>query len=389
MKETEKNNLPLETELKDAIKKRRVWLLLNGVFLLVCLGLAAAIYMINLEGQGAAIKTKLRSLSDQFGRVGSGASEVNQPNLVRRAIDGVMVEPDKANLAPVAIMIENYIDSRPSVFLAKANLVYEAEAEGGVTRFLALYASGEKLAKIGPIRSARPYYVDWAEEFDAVYVHCGGSPEALVKIIKDDVIDMNEFYNGGYFWREPKRSAPHNIFTSSDNLYKYQKNKNLAVGNFLSWQYKDEAVEANRPEQASTTIYFPGPDYVVAWQYNKKDNDYVRYLAGEIHVDEDGSIIKAKNIVIQYVPAIVLDEKLRLEMKTIGSGQAIVCLDGICQKGIWKKNNESARTRFYYENVATNPGGSSTVVTEQDNEVKFNAGTTWIEVVRPEIEVGY
>lgn len=294
---------------------------------------------------------------------------------VRRLIDGVYVEKGKENFFPIAAVIENHIDARPQAGLSKADYVIEAEAEGGITRFLAVFADGEKIDKIGPIRSARPYYVDWTEEFAALYVHCGGSPDALAKIIKDKVLDFNQFYKDNYFWRSDDRPVPHNVYTSTDQLNQYLSEKKKSEGSFLSWNFKDDNPLPAEKKGEDIKIKFKTPDYYVDWIYNKNSNDYSRILAGQKHKDNDGSEVKAKNIVVQYVKAYVIDASMRLKMSYIGAGKAVVCLDGKCSEGTWKKNTNSARTRFY---------------NKDGKEFSFNAGTTWVEVVRPErtVEIG-
>jgi len=293
-------------------------------------------------------------------------------NCVHRKIDGVLVPANQAEIYPVAVIIENHPEARPSVALAEANLVYEAEVEGGITRYMAIYADGRDIEAIGPIRSVRPYFIDWARELSAMTIHCGGSPEALAILARGEVLDLNEFYNGDFFWRDERILAPHNIFTSSKNLYQYLENKGITRSVLLSWQYKDDLVLEERPRSGEINIGYKKPDYVVKWLYNPEDNKYSRYLANEQHRDLSGKPITAKNIIIEYVEAEVIDDELRLKMNHIGSGEAIICLDGNCNKGKWKKLTSAARTRFY---------------NEQSEEIKFNTGTTWIEVVRPERDI--
>ncbi len=316
---------------------------------------------------------------------------------VRRNLDGEYVKSGEENLYPIAVIIENLVEARPQSGLSRASLVFEAETEGNITRFLAFFDGGANIEKIGPVRSARPYFIDWTREFSALFVHCGGSPQALAQIANEDIFNINEFYQGDFFWREKRRPAPHNIFTSSENLKKYLKLNKAEEGRFLPWQFKDNASWAERPEKSEIAVNFPLPDYMVKWEYDKENNNYTRYMAGRIHKDANGEEIKAKNVVIEYVGARVIDEELRLKMEHIDSGQAIVCLDGRCEKGEWRKRTSEARTRFYKIikppldkgplrhsfSEARGEGGFP------GEEFKFNTGATWIEVVRPEYQVSY
>ena len=371
-------------------KGKRLWLLLIITGVVAIVGSAAwYFYSVSAHNNDAARTQSLKELSIGFGKA-SGTSTDRIADLKPRLIDGVPVEGGQENLYPVGVMIENHIDSRPSAGLARANLVYEAEAEGEITRFLAFYASGEDIKKIGPVRSARPYYVDWAEELDAAYFHCGGSPDALAKLTADNAIDVNEFYNGALFWRDSVRPAPHNVYTSRQNIDKYLNDNNLVDGNFLPWEYKTEANLDARPTSQTVTIGWPA-GYNVSWQYDQTANDYTRYLDNKMHQDENGDIVKAKNVIIQYIPARVMDAEMRLDMDVLGEGEALVCLDGTCQKGVWKKNKISARTRFYASpQLEESTAVGTTTVTQNlssGEEFKFNPVTTLVEVVRPEVEV--
>lgn len=291
----------------------------------------------------------------------------------RRLIDGVFVDDDnKVNPPILAAMIDNHPDARPSFGISKANLVIEAEAEGGVTRFMAIFSNSEEIEKIGSIRSARAYFVDWAQEYGALYAHCGGSPEALVKIEQDGVSDLNEFYNAPYYWRGKEKRAPHNVYTSSEKISSYLDDNGVEEGKFEPWQFKEDLEKDKRPVKQQIKISFPLPGYSVEWNYDKENNIYVRKMGNDFHKDGMGDIISVKNVVIQYASAREVDEKLRLDMDIIGHGNAQICLDGTCQKGEWRKKDSKSRTRFYADN---------------GKEFEFNAGQTWVEVVRPEREV--
>lgn len=388
-------NKNIETKNNKTAKGKYFWLLLNIILFFLVTGLIIAIFLIFQKSNSGNASTpfSLKDLSIRLSGYKDKLANSNNQNieLVRRVLDGVLVAKGKENYYPVAIMIENHIDARPTASLARANLVYEAEAEGGITRFLAIYTSGDELKKIGPIRSARSYFLGWVEELSATFWHCGGSPDALAEIIKDNVIDINEFYNGSLYWRDQNRPAPHNIYTSSANIKKYLNEKSLTEGKFLIWEFEEDELAENRPENQVIVIGWPS-GYNVAWHYNKQRNDYVRFMNNHEHQDENGDNIYAKNVLVQFIPAQVIDEEKRLKMDVVGKGQALVCLDGKCEPAVWQKNNQSARTRFY-KKVATNSSANLATTSIENlyigEEFKYNVGTTWIEVVRPEIKVTY
>ena len=350
-----------EGKIKKPVNQKIIWLVF-GAFICVLFLLVFIVY-----SQSRRHDNSKNDNQD----INSGVQPAT--NQVRRYLDGVLVDAGKENLYPIAVVLDNFGANQSQAGLSRANIVYEAEAEGRITRYLAVFADWQNIKEIGPIRSARPYFVEWAEEYSALFVHCGGSPEALVKIAKENIFDFNEFYNGKYFWRETKEEAPHNVYTSGKQLDSYLEKKQIGLGKFLTWNFKDDALLGERPTGQKMTVKFKG-EYAVNWQYDQAANEYLRFLNGKQHQDKDGKNITAKNVIIQYVPATEIDEDLRIKMDTIGSGEALVCLDGKCEPGEWRKKNSGARTRFYKVNK---------------EEVSFNTGSIWIEVVRPEYKVEY
>ncbi|MFA6393389.1 MAG: DUF3048 domain-containing protein [Patescibacteria group bacterium] len=349
------------TEVMGGLKK--TWPFLAGAILIIGLGFLA----------GGELRARLFEVNffENQPDPGENFSPNNENQEIKfvRIIDGVEVTPDKENLLPIAVMIENHPDSRPSAGLSRASLVYEAEAEGGITRFLAVFADTADIPKIGPIRSARPYYVRWAGELQSLYVHCGGSPEALLKISREDINDLNEFYNAGSFWREPSRPAPHNVYTSGDKLAEYitrKKIENKGSEEIAPFKYKKEAPEADRPESSEITVFFKGNDFTAGWKYDKLRNDYARTQTGEAQLDEDRSEIRAKNVILRFVQSAIIDDYGRREITDIGEGKAKVCSDGKCAEAVWKKEDKNSKTAYF------NGMGA---------EIELNAGITWVEVV--------
>lgn len=293
-----------------------------------------------------------------------------------RLIDGMLISEEDKEFYPLAVMIENNEVARPQSGLDKANLVIEVPVEGGITRFLAIFADGEKVDKIGPIRSARPYFFDWAKEFDALYCHVGGSPEAL-KILKRDysIYNLDQYFQSKYYWRSSKQARPHNVYSSSELLYRAVEDIKLQQENFDVWKFKEDLPLSERND-ITEDIIIDFSTYInrAEWRYNKENNEYLRYQAGIQHLTSEGNQIKAKNVIIQETSIISLDEKDRKKIKIIGAGNAIIFLDGKIIKGYWKKLSAKERTKFY----------------DQDNkEVEFNRGSSWIEVVGKNVDLRY
>lgn len=299
--------------------------------------------------------------------------------LMPRKIDGVLVARGQENIFPYAVMVENHFEARPQSGLNQANLVYEALAEGGITRFMAIYASGDEVKEIGPVRSARPYFLDWVKEFGALFVHHGASFEAWDNIKKFEIFDLDQWYNPKYFYLRKDKVVPHNDFTSSALIEKALQDKDAPKkSDFEPWLFKEDnerVFDSQYTELAETiVIKYSQLAYQVKWVYDKEKNEYLRFDGGRPHLDSEGKQITAKNIAVERNQAEIVSEEGHLLMGTVGLDEAIVFQDGIAIKGHWEKKSREGRTRFY------GPGGQ---------EVKFNRGTTWVEVVKKETALEY
>ncbi len=275
-------------------------------------------------------------------------------------------------------MIENSIAARPQSGLDKADVVYEALAEGGITRMMAIYAcSGDDAESIGPIRSARSYFVDWVEGWDAMYAHAGGSPDALALIEADNVLDLNNHGDGTYFWRSSSRSSPHNLYTSYEGLKGFAEKLGYDLkGQYKELEFKDDGALEERPDSQEIVIHFSGANYRVGWVYEKESNQYLRYLARQEHKDlVTGEQIKAKTIIVMRVNQnVVAADARRLFMDTVGEGDAIIFQDGKVLEATWEKKLKSDRETFYNEN---------------GEEIALNRGQIWIEIVKPDTNIEY
>ncbi|MEI6835746.1 MAG: DUF3048 domain-containing protein [Candidatus Falkowbacteria bacterium] len=283
---------------------------------------------------------------------------------VRRLLDGEMVAPELAKLRPYAVMIDNFPAARPESGLSAASLVYEAPVEGGITRYLAFFTPDKAPSEIGPIRSARSYFLNWAKEASATYVHVGGSAQALDLAKNLGTSNLDEFFKGSYFWRSDSRMTPHNVLSSADNLNKYRISSGESGPDLIPWQFKD-ALASGTPIISQIKIKYP-TGYAIYWQYQENTNDYVRYQDNALYLDANSQKVIAKNIIVHLASFKVVDDKLRLEMANDLSGQALLCQDGNCKLGVWKKNSSTSRAKYY---------------DKKGLEFTFNAGNTWIEVI--------
>ncbi len=308
--------------------------------------------------------------------------QVPQPQVVPvatvpRLLDGVLVPTQDANHFVYGVMIDNNKEARPTASLAEASVVYEAMAEGGVPRLLALFPASASLDKIGPVRSARPYFIDWAGEWGAALIHSGGSPEALSRLRTDSSVrNLDEIGpNGKYFFRDLTRATPHNLYTSSNLLG--QAARDLAwpsQGAFQSWQFKDPAPLAERAEiTPPLQLRFYERVYTVEWRYDRLTNRYGRFQGATSVEDETRHVIGADVIIVQFLPVHVLDAIGRLQMKTTGQGEAKIFQDGKMIPALWQKAS----------------GGRTVFTDESGRELKFNRGKIWVEVRPKELPMSF
>lgn len=355
--------------LKDflwAIKKNRRLQIVLGVLLLIVI--AGAGWFV-FGGSNAGPETATPPVSDRAPLI-----PVNEkPAQIRRFTDGVMVDSGKENLRPRAVMIENLVTIRPQRGLSQANVVYEALAEGGIARFLAIYSSEQLPKEIGPVRSARPYFVELANEYRSVYFHAGGSPQAITLLKETSTIENVDSILGGspYFQRQKiDRAIEHNLFINPLLVALLFRDREMKdEGTFEPWKFKsDPLLDARTTTEQKVTIDFSSFSYEVEWRYDRASNAYLRWNGGEQQKDElNVNPLTAKNVIVQYTKTkSATDGKGRLDVTLFGEGRAQIFQDGKLIEATWRKEDSNARTRFYNQN---------------DEEVQFNAGPTWVEII--------
>ncbi len=298
-------------------------------------------------------------------------------------LDGLPVSSsDKVVPQVLGIMIDNHPDARPHQNgLESASIVYEAPAEGGITRYLAIFDASKTVSKAGPVRSARPYFIDWIREYGAApYLHSGGSPEALAILAQDgSVWDANEFARGQYFWRSHETIAPHNLFTSSSlwSALIERYSEYFPSRPWSGWQFDTSAQVSAVPMSTSSVSIVYAPDYTVSWKYNTTIQRYLRYINGTQMFDRSGKPIMADNVLVQTVKMKTIDDYGRKEIDTVGSGEAWILTKGREVKATWEKKTAAARTRFL--NAALTDVG--------DVDGQLTPGVTWVQVVPSEVKI--
>ena len=273
----------------------------------------------------------------------------------------------------LVVIVENSPAARPQSGLAEASIVYEVMAEGGITRFLALYWD-EIPEKIGPVRSARPYMIEIAREYNAVLLHAGGSPGAYAMLAENKIDYIDQIYNGQYYWRSNDRKAPHNLYTGNIRIQRY-------LDRILGQEYEDrfrfqQVSFIKADDEKSDYINLPlWAGTTVIYKYNSQENQYYRYYGfmETPHLMDNNRQITAKNIIIQFAKTRQIDDVGRLEVDLEGRGQALLFRDGIVVEGSWEKDTDNL-TKYY--NCTGQP-------------MILNPGQTWIEVIPDTIKVEY
>lgn len=279
---------------------------------------------------------------------------------------------------PMAVVIENYAPIRDQQSgLNEAAIVYETLTEGGITRFLAIF-NGDSVDRIGPVRSARPYFVSWASEYRAALAHVGGSPEALENLKNNArVLNIDEFADSKTIIRLRQYSAPHNAYTSTDAILKKLMDadyeKPLDAPRFIFKEADDVSGDIRL-----ISVNFSTEPYLVKYIFDEDEKKYLRYNGETPHHN-----IKAANVIIQYTSQEILDHEQRRRIQTTGTGRAIVFRDGQAFEAIWQRDASvndpnqppsATFTRFF---------------DKQGKEIELNRGQTWIEVVPADVAVNY
>jgi len=403
-----KKNKRLRTQ-KELSKKmkinRKLFIIIGGVLLyLASAGISyAAFHFLGGPSTGLISPVTTPQGGDGF------KIDPNAPKTEKCPLNGGMFSKAERQIwekrRPLTVMIENHAEARPQSGLSRADVVYEAVAEGGITRFLAVfYCGAAEEITLGPVRSARTYFMDFASEYGdfPLYVHVGGAnkpgPANALGQIGDygwlaKGNDMNQFSIGfPVFWRDYERighpvATEHTMYSTTDKLWGVAAKRGLnAVDddgkkwdtNFTEWKFKDDEKSEARGTVDKITFSFweNSPDYAVSLEYNKDSNQYLRFNDGQPHKDLDNdSQIQAKTVIIQFMKEKgPIDEIKHILYGTTGTGKALIFQDGKAVEGTWTKEKRQSRTKF------TDKSGK---------EILLNRGPIWIEIVPTGRPVNY
>lgn len=282
-------------------------------------------------------------------------------------LTGLEVPDAAARTKPVtAIMLENSPDARPQSGLKESGVIYEAIAEGGITRFLVLYQQ-EKPMVVGPVRSLRMHFVDWLAPYNASIAHVGGSRAALNEVRNESKYrDIDEFFNGASYWRANDRYAPHNVYTSFERLDALNKFRGFTQSEFSSFSRVDGEPHES-PNATKIQVKVSSPTYNSSYSYDAKTNTYARSQGGEPHKDrEKGQITPSVVIAMKVNMQREMQDGYRENITTIGTGKAYIFQNGTVQEATWQKNSRSASIVF---------------TDSEGKELPLVRGQTWITAV--------
>jgi len=299
--------------------------------------------------------------------------------------------PDEASAkrAVTAIMIENSPDARPQSGLKDSGVVFEAIAEGGITRFLVIYQE-QQPGLVGPVRSVRPYYIDWAAAFDASIAHIGGSYNALKEVRNGSYRDIDQFFNPGAYYRAGDRASPHNVYTTFERLNTLNAQKGYTGSNFIGFTRipvptKKALSPAQKKAQAAKTpalaaanniqVDISGGLYNSNYTYDGTAKNYVRSEGGAPHVDREQGQITPKVVIVMKVPvSLGFEDGYREQMQNIGSGEAYLFQNGTVQPVTWNKADKKTQLRF---------------LDAAGKDVGLERGQTWITAIAPDKAVAW
>jgi len=267
------------------------------------------------------------------------------------------------NIAVFAI-VENSVDARPQSGLNSADIVYETMAEGGIPRFIALYQKND-VQKIGPIRSARSYFLDISKEYNLPFAHCGGSQEALDMISNEKLMSMNEMTNASTYWRDSIRKAPHNLYTSTQKLRELVKSKKFEYKPIVNLKFNKIYWNNTKLSKATNVLLKVNKYYNT--NYTFKNGFYLKSMDGKPSTNKDDNLPLAfKNIVVQITSIKTQADGNHLDIELVGSGNGYVISNGKFVKMHWNKETVTSQT------ILTDDKG---------NDLPLNPGNTWWNIV--------
>ena len=322
---------------KEENNKLKIFIILAILIILTTAAILA--YMILFKDKN---EDEIISLGTEEGNIGE----------IEEVVEDTGIKIYSGNDRPIAVMIDNHKAAWPQAGLQKAYAIYEIIVEGGETRLMAIF-KGQNVEKIGPVRSSRHYFLDYALENDAIYAHYGWSPKAESDIKSLGVNNINGItQNSSSFWRIKQKSSPHNVLTSISKLKEIAKNKKYkttssskSILNYVSNEVElENGAKANKVKIPYSTLH------TTSYQYDPETKVYTRYARGSKQTDfETGKAITTKNIIITFVKNIPLNDgenKDRQNLSNIGTFKGYYITNGKAIEIKCVKESRKAKTLY-------------------------------------------
>lgn len=272
-------------------------------------------------------------------------------------------EKTSKNTAFMAI-VENSNDARPQSGLVDADIVYETMAEGGIPRFIALFQKNSPV-QIGPIRSARPYFVNIASEYNLPFGHCGYSDEAKAMIENNKLMSLNEFFLTGFYWRSRERKAPHNLYTSAKRLRDAAFSRDYITEQKVKLKFNKDFWLSDSHSTAQSIDLKLNKYYSTSYSY--KNGKYYKSMNNEPSLNkEDSRPIAVNNVVVQMTSIKLQADNQHLAIALTGQGTGYVFSNGKYTKMKWYKKDVSSPTILMDENGL---------------DIPFSPGNTWWHII--------
>jgi hypothetical protein len=303
------------------------------------------------------------------------AAQTQESELVKSYLTGEDVDASIGRRRPIAVMFGNTSEATPQSGIGNAGVVYEAPVEGEITRLMGILEDYDSLERIGSVRSCRDYYIFYAKEFDAIYTHYGQAAYALPYLEAGYVDNLNGLTLGGTaFYRTTDRQAPHNAYTN----YEYLQNGIAALGYSQEYSedytghylFADEGTETTLENGITANVVkLDNFTYNHPWfTYDSETKEYSRFQYGAEQVDElTGEQLTCDNIILQYSTYRAYDSNGYLNVDVMPDGTGKYITRGKAIDIRWEKDAPLGITHYYDEN---------------DQEIRLNTGTTWVEIVQ-------
>lgn len=360
-------------------RNKKIKLLIAGIAVLAVILIVLTVVMVSKKSKkddtGDTTKNT-NELSTEEEATASDTTEEQEPvrdGMVISDLTGEWIDESLENNRPVCIMINNIIDAIPQSGIGSADIIFEMKVEGSLTRLLCVFKDYDDITKLGPVRSARHYYVEVTDMLDGIYAHFGWSPLAEETIPALGVNNLNGLTMGdNVYYRDSARYAPHNVYTTGSMLNtgidimgysrEYVKNRDK----MFAFNYEDKKLENGKSANTIKTEYAHNKPW---FEYDEAKGVYNRFQYDRAHVDDQtGEQLTFKNVIVMLVQYTSLDGVDHQDVDWEKGGKAYYATNGEYEEITWKKENSVIK--FFDKDgnqLHMNPGKTFVAVFDEAN----------------------